>query len=143
MDTGLILANWDETLRLAGSLKLGWVTASLMIQKLQASPPKGELARALQVYGRLVKTRHALAWYESEEKRRWVNRQLNKGEALHSLKAHLSIGNRGIIRRKSDEGLQHQVGCLNLLTNAITLWNTVYMGEALMRLKREGQMLEE
>jgi TnpA family transposase len=95
-------------LRLVGSLKLGWVTASLVIQKLQASPRKGELVRALQEYGRLIKMIHALGWYESEEKRRWANRQLNKGEAVHSLKVYLSVGNRGVLRRKTEEGLQHQ-----------------------------------
>ena len=126
-------------LRLAGSLKLGWVTASLVIQKLQASSRKSRLARALQEYGRLIKTLHALSWYESEEKRRWANRQLNKGEAVHALKAHVSVGNRGVLRRKTAEGLQHQVGCLNLLTNAIILWNSVYMGEALSQLELEGQ----
>jgi Tn3 transposase DDE domain-containing protein len=30
----LILRHWDDFLRLAGSLKLGWVTASLFISKL-------------------------------------------------------------------------------------------------------------
>jgi TnpA family transposase len=134
----LILEMWDEMLRLAGSLKLGWVTASLVIQKLQASPRKSKLARALQEYGRLVKTLHILSWYESEVKRRWANRQLNKGEAVHSLKAYLSVGNRGILRRKTSERLQHQVGCMNLLTNAIILWNSVYMAEALKQLEREG-----
>lgn len=138
LNTKLIIEMWDEMLRFAGSLKLGWVTASLVIQKLQASPRKSKLARALQAYGRLIKTIHALSWYENEEKRRWANRQLNKGEAVHSLKAHLSVGNQGILRRKTDEGLQHQVGCLNLLTNAIILWNSVYMNEALSRLEQEG-----
>lgn len=135
----LVIEMWDEMLRLAGSLKLGWVTASLVIQKLQASSRKSRLARALQEYGRLIKTLHALSWYESEEKRRWANRQLNKGEAVHALKAHVSVGNRGVLRRKTAEGLQHQVGCLNLLTNAIILWNSVYMGEALSQLELEGQ----
>ena len=138
IDTGLVLYMWDEMLRLAGSLKMGWVTASLVIQKLQASPRKSGLAKALQEYGRLIKTIHALGWYESEEKRRWANRQLNKGEAVHSLKVYLSVGNRGVLRRKTDEGLQHQSGCLNLLTNAIILWNSVYMAEALKQLEREG-----
>jgi len=32
----LILGHWDEMLRVAGSLKLGWVTASLFIAKLQS-----------------------------------------------------------------------------------------------------------
>lgn len=138
VDTTLILDMWDEMLRLAGSLKLGWATASLVIQKLQASLQKSRLTKALGEYGRLVKTLHVLSWYESEDKRRWANRQLNKGESVHSLKAYLSVGNRGVLRRKTDEGLQHQVGCLNLLTNAIILWNSVYMAETLKQLKTEG-----
>src|SRR5215475_2299620 len=32
----LIVRHWDDFLWLAGSLKLGWVTASLFISKLQA-----------------------------------------------------------------------------------------------------------
>ena len=44
----LCLELWDEFLRLAGSLKLGWVTASLAIQRIQASPRKSQLARGLQ-----------------------------------------------------------------------------------------------
>lgn len=138
LDTHLFLNMWDEMLRLAGSLKLGWATASLVIEKLMASKPKSELAKALQEYGRLIKTRHILSWYESEEKRRWANRQLNKGESVHSLKAYLSVGNRGVLSRKTDEGLQHQVGCLNLLTNAVILWNSVYMDGALKQLESEG-----
>ena len=143
INTERIYNMWDEMLRFVGSLKLGWVTASLAIQKLQASARKSELAKAFQEYGRLIKTIHVLGWYESEEKRRWANRQLNKGEALHGLKAYLSIGNRGVLRRKTDENLQHQVGCLNLLTNVIILWNSVYMWEALKQLKQEGYPVNE
>jgi len=142
INTQRILAMWDEMLRLAGSLQLGWVTASLVIQRLQMSPRKSELARALQEYGRLIKTLHILSWYESEEKRRWADRQLNKGESLHALKAHLTVGNRGVVRRKTEEGLQHQVACLNLLANAIIVWNSVYMGAALKQLQREGYPIE-
>ena len=137
----LVIEMWDEILRFVGSLKLGWVTASLAIQKLQSSPRKSKLARALQEYGRLIKTIHTLGWYESEEKRRWANRQLNKGEAVHSLKANLIVGNRGVLRRKTDEDLQHQVGCLNVLTNSIILWNSVYMGRVLETLQAEGRQV--
>ena len=51
----LFLAHWDDLLRAAGSLKLGWVTASLLIAKLQSSRRKNVLTRALQEYGRLNK----------------------------------------------------------------------------------------
>jgi TnpA family transposase len=142
VNTKLILEMWDEMLHLVGSLKLGWVTASLVIQKIQAAARKSQLARALQEYGRLIKTLHALGWYESEEKRKWANRQINKGESVHALKAYLMIANRGVLGRKSDEGLQHQVGSLNLLANAVILWNSVYMTEALEQLEREGYVID-
>jgi TnpA family transposase len=35
-----ILRNWDDLLRVAGSLKRGWVTASLLIGKLQSYPAR-------------------------------------------------------------------------------------------------------
>ncbi len=134
----LILDNWDEMLRFMGSLKLGYVTASLVIQKLQAASRKSELARALQEYGRLIKSIHVLGWYSSQEKRRWAGRQLNKGESVHTLKSNLTIGNKGVIRKRTDEGLQNQVLCLNLLANTVIVWNTVYMAEALKQVKAEG-----
>jgi TnpA family transposase len=96
------------------------------------------LARALQEYGRLIKTIHVLGWYESQKKRRWVTRQLNKGEAIHSLKSFLTVGNKGVLRRKTDEGLQNQLLCLNLLTNCVIVWNTVYMTRVLEQLEVEG-----
>ena len=53
-----ILNNWDDLLRVAGSLKRGWVTSSLLIGKLQSYPRKNRLTRALQEYGRLVADLH-------------------------------------------------------------------------------------
>jgi len=57
-----ILDWWEELLRGAGSMKLGWVTASLLVQKLQAHPQQNALVRALQEYGRLARTLHILRW---------------------------------------------------------------------------------
>jgi len=138
LDEPRILAWWDDFLRVAGSMKLGWVTASLFVQKLQAFPQQNKLTQALQEYGRLRRTIHILRWYADEAERRRINLQLNKGEALHSLRAVITVANKGVLRRKQEEGLTHQAGCLNLLTNAVIIWNTVYMAKAIDQLKKEG-----
>src|SRR5215471_13365502 len=122
-----VLAWWDELLRVAGSLTLGWVTASLLVQKLQAHPQQNALAAALQEYGRLARTLHIMHWYANTEDRRRFLRQLNKGEALHDLRAALMIANKGQLRHRWGEALTHQALCLNLVTNAVIVWNTVYM----------------
>jgi TnpA family transposase len=130
-------------LRLAGSLKTGRVTASLIVQKLQAYPRQHPLTRALQEYGRLIKTIHILRWYADETNRRRINRQLNKGEALHSLRSHLYYANQGEVRGQTDEQLRNQVGCLNLVTNAIIIWNAVYMEKVVQQLQQQEQLVKD
>jgi Tn3 transposase DDE domain len=78
-----------------------------------------------------------------EAGRRRINRQLNKGEALHSLRSAISIANKGQLRRKQEEALTNQAGCLNLVTNAIILWNTVYMAAVTEQLKAEGYPVQD
>ena len=138
-----ILERWDDMLRIAGSLKLGWVTASLFVQKLQAFPQQNVLTRVLQEYGRLIRTLHILRWYDDQDGRRRINRQLNKGEAIHSLRSAIRVANKGELRRKQEEALTNQAGCLNLVTNAVILWNTVYMAAAVEQLKKEGYPVQD
>ena len=138
-----ILDWWDEMLRGTGSMKLGWVTASLLVQKLQAHPQQNALARALQEYGRLARTLHIMHWYAHTEDRRRFLRQLHKGEALHDLRAALVIANKGQLRQRRGEALTHQALCLNLVTNAVIVWNTVYMAAVVDPLKQEGLSVQE
>ena len=37
----------------------------------------------------------------------------------------------------------HQAACLNLLTNAVIAWNTVYMAAAIDRLRIDGHPVQE
>jgi TnpA family transposase len=139
----LILQHWDDLLRLAGSLKLGWVSASLFISKLQAYPRQNRLAWALQEYGKLIKTLFILRYLESEDYRRRIHAQLNKGEALHALRDFLFMADKGVIRRKQEEAQTNQAMCLTLLTNAVVVWNTVYMQAVLDHLRAKGHPMQE
>jgi TnpA family transposase len=139
----LILRRWDDLLRVAGSLKRGWVTASLLISRLQSYRRQPALTRALQEYGRLIKTIFILRYLESEQLRRRIHTQINKGEALHALREFLFFANRGKIRRKQEDEQVHQAMCLNLLTNVVIAWNTVYMAAAIDRLRIDGHPVQE
>jgi len=52
----LILRHWDEMLMIADSLKQGFVSALLLICKLQFYPRQNDFMRALQEYSRIQKT---------------------------------------------------------------------------------------
>ena len=75
---------------------------------------------------------------DSPEYRKKIGVQLNKGESLHDLRRFLFFANEGEIRRSRHEDQTVQALCLNLATNAVITWNTVYMAEALTALRAEG-----
>ncbi len=133
-----VIDNWDEMLRFALSLKKGYCTASLLISKLQAYPRQHPIMRAIQEYGRLEKTIHILRWYADPLTRKRISKQLNKGEALHWLRKVIAFGEYGKIPGKEDEALDQQFACLNLVTNAVVVFNTVHIARIAAELKSEG-----
>jgi TnpA family transposase len=143
INTDSILNRWDDLLRVVGSLKLGWVTSSLFIGKLQSFPQQNNLLVALQEYGRLVKTNFILRYLNSEDYRRRINTQLNKGEKLHDLRRFLFFAYQGFIRQQQDENLANQSSCLTLVTNAVVGWNTVYMQAVIEQLRTEKVAIDE
>jgi TnpA family transposase len=119
------------------------VTASLLMSKLQSYPRQNILTRALVEYGCMVKTHFILRYLLSEKVRTDINRQLNKGESLHSLRRFLFFANEGKIRQRQDEAQVNQVGCLNFVTNAVVLWTTVYLQAIIKQLRKEGYPIHE
>ena len=139
----LILRHWDDILRVAGSLKLGYTDASLLVSRLQAKPRKSGLVRAIQEYGRLQKTLFILRYAEDLDLRKRVNRQLNKGEELGALKDFLFFANDGNIRKRLPDEQTDQALCLSLLVDAVIAWNTVYYDRILDDLRSEGYAVNE
>jgi TnpA family transposase len=143
IDLPRLLEGWDDLARVAGSLKRGYVTASLLISRLQAYPRQGQLTKLLQEYGRLIKTIFVLRYLKDEALRQRVHTQLNKGEKLHDLRKFLFFAREGVVSQKYEDGQANQAGCLNLLTNAVVVWNTVYMQAALEAMQQEGYPVQE
>ena len=143
VDPTRLIDRWDNLVRVAGSLKRGYVTASLLISKLQAYPRQNQLTKLLQEYGRLVKTIFILRYLEDQALRQRVHAQLNKGEALHQLRKFLFFVRDGVVSQKYEEDQNNQAACLNILTNAVIVWNTVYMQAALEVLREEGYPVKD
>ena len=133
-----IEANWDDLLRLAGSLKLGRVPATGIMRTLQVGERPTQLALALAELGRIEKTLHTLNYIDDESRRRATLLQLNRTEGRHALARDIFHGKRGELRQRYREGQEDQLGALGLVLNVIVLWNTIYMDAALSQLREEG-----
>jgi TnpA family transposase len=143
LNTSLFVNEWDELLRVAASLKMGWTTASTLISKLQSYPRQHKLTQMLVEYGRLIRSTFIPTYLDDESNRRRILVQLNKGEGVHSLREYLFFDNKGQIRKQQPDELVNLAGCLNLVSNAVIVWNTVYMTAAIEELRRRGHSIQE
>ena len=139
----LIIRHWDDMLRVAGSLKWGTVNATALIQALQHGGRPTLLGRAIGELGRIYKTRYLLAYLDDESYRRRILTQLNRGEARHSLARAVFYGKRGELHQAYREGQEDQLNALGLVVNAMVLWNTRYMEQALASLRQRGQEVSD
>lgn len=139
----LIAEHWDEFLRVAGSLKLGYVSASLLVAKLQAGARQHPLAKALLEHGKLLRTVHALRWFTDEAFRRRIGRQLNKGEALNDLRRFLAFAHSGEERYRHHGDQTAQALCLTLVTNACILSTTGYIQDAVDAERADGREVSD
>jgi TnpA family transposase len=134
----LVADNWNDMLRVAGSLMLGRVAAPDLVRVLQAGGRPTVLGRAIAELGRASKSVHLLTYSGDEGYRRRILLHLNRHEGRHSLSREVFHGQRGALRQRYREGQEDQLGALGLVVNAIVLWNTRYIDATLRHLRENG-----
>lgn len=80
-----------------------------------------KLATALREMGRIEKTIFILGYISNEALHCRIQRGLNKGEAMNGL---------ALWKKLRERGLQDQLqraSTLNIIINAINVWNTIYL----------------
>ena len=92
--------NWDDLPQVAGSLKMGAVSASELIRGLQGGGRPSTLGRAIGELGRVAKTLYVLNYLDDEAYRRRILIQLNRGESRHGVARAIFHGQRGELRQR-------------------------------------------
>ena len=75
--TDIIREQWDDVLRLVGSIKAGHVAPSVMLRKLAAYERQNQLDVALQEIGKVERTLFMLDWLENPDLGRRCQAGLN------------------------------------------------------------------
>ncbi len=138
-----VIEQWEDMLRIAGSLKLGKIQASQLIRSLLKSEKPSSLARGIIEVGRINKTIYLLNYIDNKNYRRRILTQLNRGEGRHAVARIIAHGQRGEISKRYREGQEDQLGALGLVTNAVVLWNTLYMESALKHIQDQGELIKK
>jgi len=104
VDLALIAEQWDQLVRIAASLRDRTAPAHVVLQRLINASPADRVSKALTALGRACKTLFILRYIAEEPTRLMIQRQLNRGEARHSLARWLFFANRGEFRGPSRPG---------------------------------------
>ena len=142
INTNIIRDNYEDVLRLACSIRDGKVSGSLMMSKLGSYARQNSLATALREMGRIEKTIFILDYISNETLRRRIQRGLNKGEAMNALAKNIFFGKRGVFMEREMQDQLQRASALNILINAICVWNTVYLQKAIDYLKSKNNLDE-
>ena len=143
INTKVIKENYEDVLRLAHSIREGTVSASLIMGKLGSYSRQNSLATALREMGRIEKTIFILNYISDESLRRKIQRGLNKGEAMNGLARAIFFGKQGELRERTIQHQLQRASALNIIINAISIWNTLHLTKAVEYQKRTGSFNEE
>lgn len=83
-NTRKIEQHWDDMMRMAGSLTLGKIRASVAIRSLLSRERPSGLTQAIIKAGKINKTLYLLNYIDDEDYRRRILTQLNRGESRHA-----------------------------------------------------------
>lgn len=143
INRAVIEENWPEVLRLTASIRAGTVPPSVILKKLAAFPRQNALHRALREMGRLERAIFTCDWLLDPELRRRSNGNLNKGESRHALARAVFFHRLGELRDRTAEDMAHRASGLNLVVNAIVLWNTTYLARVVAYVRSQGVALTD
>ena len=135
--------NWDEILRLAASIRAGTVPPSVILKKIAAFPRQNALNKTLREIGRIERSLFMADWLMDGTLRRRSNANLNKDESRHALARAVFFHRLGELRDRTAETLAYRASGLNLVVNAIILWNTTYLARAVAYVRSQGVPLAD
>jgi TnpA family transposase len=136
---------WPDMLRVAVSLITNQVRAYDLLRVFGREGRMSPLGQAFAEYGRIDKTMHLLALCDpvDDTYRRRMNRQLTVQESRHRLAREICHGKRGQIVQAYREGQEDLLAALGLVLNAVVLWTTRYLDDAVAELEAAGHVIDE
>ncbi len=127
----LILKNWEDILRFMATIKLRYSSASQLFKRLSSYAKDHPLYQALKEFGRIIKTKFILTYYDDVELRQRIEKQLNKVELANKFSKAVFFANNQEFQDGTKEEQEIATACKVLIQNAIVLWNYLYLSQRL------------
>jgi TnpA family transposase len=115
----------------------------VILRKIAAFPRQNALNRTLREMGRIERSIFTCDWLLDPGLRRRSHGNLNKGESRHALARAVFFHRLGELHDGTVEAMAYRASGLNLVVNAIILWNTTYLSRAVAYVRGQGVTLPD
>ena len=139
INTKLIREHWDEILRFFATIKLGKSSTSQLLSRLNSYAKDKPLYKALQEFGRIMKTNFVLTYIDNMKLRQRIEKQLNRVELANKFAKAVFFANNQEFKIGYKEEQEIAVACKILIQNSIVLWNYLHLSEKLALSSKEEQ----
>ena len=138
INTELIVAEWDNLLRIFASLALKTTSQHIIVRKLSSYARRNRTWLALWEFDCLINSLYLLDYVDSAPLRQHVQRALNRGEQYHHLRRAVSYANMGKLRWTTEEDQEVWSECSRLLANCIIFYNMTLLDRLLAQKEADG-----
>jgi len=139
IDRKLILRNWDDILRFMATIKTNHTSASQLFKRLSSYAQTNPLYKALKEFGRIIKSKFILTYYDDLTLRQQIQKQLNRIELTNKFAHAVFFDNDQAFREGTKEEQEIGTACQVLLQNCIVLWNYLYLSDLIIKTKDKEQ----
>lgn len=133
VNESLIIANWDQLLRLVATIKLKESTASDIFRRLNSYSRQHALYQTTKAFGQIIKSLFVLQYVDDVSLRQAIERQLNKVELANRFTRAVAVGNPREFTQTNKEEQEVTEACNRLIKNSIICWNMLYLNRKLER----------
>jgi hypothetical protein len=135
VDWDLIRTHWPDMLRVAVSIRAGWITASTILRRLGTYSRKNRLYLAFRELGRVVRTGFLLRYLADTELRATIQAATNKSEQLNRFLKWVFFGGEGIITENSRDEQRKVIKYNHLVANCLIFHNVCGLTHVLSQLQ--------
>ena len=143
IDWDLLETHWQYLIQVIISVKLGKVSSSFILSKLNSYNNQNRLYKAFQELGKVIRTIFLLDYVSSKELRQTITATTNKVESYHTLEDWIRFGSKYLVASNDPDEMEKAVKHNDLIANCIMLQNVIDITDVCHALIEEGYTITE
>ena len=125
IDWDFLETHWQDLMQVIISVKMGKVSSSFILSKLNSYNNQNRLYKVFQELGKVIRSIFLLDYVSNKELRQTITATTNKRESYHTLEDWIRFGSKYLVASNDPDEMEKAVKHNNLIANCIMLQNVI------------------